>query len=116
MAKKYRNYTATCDHCGGTYKHRENYKKTWGPTRVERELNGFIVEVMTGRSGVWNNHNLCPNCIVNVLQNKTPKSNVYYSKGHEFVTNTVYMHEHEYMMRMLKGEQLEPLFPDMIFT
>lgn len=116
MKRKYRSYFATCDHCNKKFEYRDNYKKQHRPVRVEREINGFAIEITVGHRGAWNTCDLCPACIVGVIQNSTAKPTAHYSPGYVFVTDTVYMHEHEYLVRSLRGDQLTSWQPGRILS
>lgn len=98
--RKFHIYDGQCDSCMSKFKYRALY--TNNVQRVEREYNGFVVEVCTGLNS-WNSHNLCPKCIIKILQSSNAIPSIVNTNNYKCVNTTVYFHPHEYLVRVLKG-------------
>lgn len=100
--REQRFFKKSCMSCGGNYEIKEQHRQLgYGPFRVMRELNGVKVLVTTGQNS-WNNHDLCPDCIIEVIQSTTPHAGIIYMT--ERTNHTVFFHEQEYMIRVLSDE------------
>ena len=92
----------TCATCGTEYPIAESMR--FGPHRIERKLGDFIIEVTTGQRS-WNGHDLCPECVIGVLNTGRWRSrSILYMGNPPYCQEYFFIHPFEYTKRLLSGE------------
>jgi len=99
-----KNRTGKCDTCSVSYIYRASHSDN--TDRVERELNGFTISVTTGK-GHWNNHKLCPACIIAVLRDNESRVDIIDTWNNMSKNTIVFLHPYEHTLRILAGDLKE---------
>ena len=91
---------AYCNSCGKRFK--SDFLEH-SCARIRRGKDEFALEIMTGKQW-WNGHDLCPTCVIKVLEGAVVQPNIIYPTKRVFTTNLTFLHEQEVTRRLLTDE------------